>query len=168
MVHVPDVHLVCIIGLGDGLNWRSKQSRCEDERRGAHALYSLDQGRGADRRCAPPTVAAHTRSPSPRSSRHLTRARSAASQGTPRARISCLKFRFYVRGLANMVDSKLMVDRPSSSPGATAQEVAAIPLVEERLSIAKRQVESGKVRVRVTVEEHQETVTEQLMRDDLQ
>ena len=67
-----------------------------------------------------------------------------------------------------MVDSKLMVDRPGSSPGATAQEVAAIPLVEERLSIAKRQVESGKVRVRVTVEEHQETVTEQLMRDDLQ
>jgi uncharacterized protein (TIGR02271 family) len=49
----------------------------------------------------------------------------------------------------------------------TSEEVAAIPLVEERLSIAKRQVETGRVRVHVTVEERQETVTEQLLRDDL-
>ena len=48
------------------------------------------------------------------------------------------------------------------------EEVAAIPLVEERLSIAKRQVESGRVRVHVTVEERQETITEELLRDDLQ
>jgi uncharacterized protein (TIGR02271 family) len=48
------------------------------------------------------------------------------------------------------------------------EEVAAIPLVEERLSVAKRQVESGRVRVHVTVEEREELVTEQLMRDDLQ
>jgi uncharacterized protein (TIGR02271 family) len=67
-----------------------------------------------------------------------------------------------------------MVDRNGGSGafGASGQamgeELAAIPLVEERLSVAKRQVESGRVRVRVTVEEHEEIVTEQLMRDDLQ
>ena len=49
-----------------------------------------------------------------------------------------------------------------------AEEVAAIPLIEERLSVAKREVESGRVRVRITVEEREETVTEQLLRDDLQ
>jgi uncharacterized protein (TIGR02271 family) len=48
------------------------------------------------------------------------------------------------------------------------EEIAAIPLVEERLSIAKRQVEAERVRVRVTVEERQETVTEQLLHDELQ
>jgi uncharacterized protein (TIGR02271 family) len=48
------------------------------------------------------------------------------------------------------------------------EEAAAIPLLEERLSITKRQVESGRLRVRVTVEERAETVTEQLLRDDLQ
>jgi uncharacterized protein (TIGR02271 family) len=47
-------------------------------------------------------------------------------------------------------------------------DAAAIPLLEERLSITKRQVETGRVRVRVTVEERAETVTEQLLRDDLQ
>jgi uncharacterized protein (TIGR02271 family) len=49
-----------------------------------------------------------------------------------------------------------------------SQEVAAIPLLEERLSVAKRQVERGRVRVHVSVEEREETVTEQLLRDDLQ
>jgi uncharacterized protein (TIGR02271 family) len=57
----------------------------------------------------------------------------------------------------------------ASTPGNTvAEEVAAIPLVEERLSVAKRQVESGRVRVHVTVEEREEIVTEQLLRDDVQ
>jgi uncharacterized protein (TIGR02271 family) len=48
------------------------------------------------------------------------------------------------------------------------EELAAIPLLEERLSVAKRQVESGRVRVRVTVEERDETVTEQLLHDELE
>lgn len=67
-----------------------------------------------------------------------------------------------------------MAGKKRSSPQSafedreTTEEVAAIPLVEERLSVAKRQVESGRVRVRVTVEEREELVTEQLMRDDLQ
>ncbi len=67
-----------------------------------------------------------------------------------------------------------MADKSSHSSGrsdafaATPEEYAAIPLVEERLSIGKRSVESGRVRVRVTVEERQETVTEPLARDDVQ
>ena len=67
-----------------------------------------------------------------------------------------------------------MAGKKRNSPPAlsvepqTAEEVAAIPLVEERLSVAKRQVESGRVRVHVTVEEREEVVTEQLLRDELQ
>jgi uncharacterized protein (TIGR02271 family) len=57
------------------------------------------------------------------------------------------------------------IAKPARKP---TEEVAAIPLVEERLSVAKRQVESGRVRVRVTVEEREETVTEELFHDDLQ
>jgi uncharacterized protein (TIGR02271 family) len=49
-----------------------------------------------------------------------------------------------------------------------AEEVAAIPLVEERLSVAKRLVESGRVKVHVSVEERQETVTEELLHDELE
>ena len=48
------------------------------------------------------------------------------------------------------------------------EEVAAIPLVEERLSVSKRQVESGRVRVHVSVQEREETVTEQLSREDVE
>ena len=51
---------------------------------------------------------------------------------------------------------------------ATPEEFAAIPLVEERLTVAKREVESGRVRVHVTVEEREQTITEQLARDDVQ
>jgi len=60
------------------------------------------------------------------------------------------------------------VDRDRGKLATSTQEVAAIPLVEERLSVAKREVESGRVRVHVTVEERQETVTEQLLRDDVE
>lgn len=56
--------------------------------------------------------------------------------------------------------------RPRGS--SRGDEVAAIPLVEERLSVTKRQVESGRVRVRVTVEEREEMVTEEVCRDDVQ
>jgi uncharacterized protein (TIGR02271 family) len=67
-----------------------------------------------------------------------------------------------------------MADKTNLSSGRpalfepSADEYAAIPLVEERLSVAKRTVESARVRVRVSVEERQETVTEQLARDDVQ
>jgi uncharacterized protein (TIGR02271 family) len=67
-----------------------------------------------------------------------------------------------------MADKK-RTSRASPSPKRNiAEDVAAIPLVEERLSVAKRQVESGRVRVHVTVEERQEIVTEQLLHDDLE
>lgn len=68
-----------------------------------------------------------------------------------------------------MADRK-RVSAQSTSPNREileVEEMAAIPLVEERLSVAKRQVESGRVRVRVSVEEREEMITEQLLHDDL-
>ena len=49
-----------------------------------------------------------------------------------------------------------------------SDEVAAIPLVEERLNVAKRHVETGRVRVHVKVEERRETITEDLLRDEVE
>ena len=48
------------------------------------------------------------------------------------------------------------------------EEVAAIPLVEERLSVAKRQVESGRLRVRISVEEREERVPVSLAHDEVE
>ncbi len=48
------------------------------------------------------------------------------------------------------------------------EEVAAIPLVEERLSIEKRQVESGRVRVRISVGEREERVPVELAHDEVE
>jgi uncharacterized protein (TIGR02271 family) len=63
-----------------------------------------------------------------------------------------------------------MADEKRRSPPVRGQmpEEVAIPLIEERLSVTKRQVECGRVRVQVTVEEREETVTEELLRDELQ
>ena len=52
--------------------------------------------------------------------------------------------------------------------GTRGDQVAAIPLVEERLSVTKREVESGRVRVHVSVVEREETVTEELNRHDVE
>jgi uncharacterized protein (TIGR02271 family) len=67
-----------------------------------------------------------------------------------------------------MADEKRVSERAAIGGRHESEEVAAIPLVEERLLVTKRQVESGRVRVRVTVEEQEQTVTEQLLRDELQ
>lgn len=48
---------------------------------------------------------------------------------------------------------------------ADREEVAAIPLAEERVAIGKRQIETGRVRVRIGVEERQELVPAELARD---
>ena len=48
-----------------------------------------------------------------------------------------------------------------------AEEVAAIPLVEERLEVGKRQVESGRVRVRVAVDTREEIVPAELAHDEV-
>ena len=48
------------------------------------------------------------------------------------------------------------------------QEVAAIPLVEERVSVAKREVETGRFRIRVTVEERQDIVPAELAHDEVE
>ncbi len=49
-----------------------------------------------------------------------------------------------------------------------AEEVAAIPLVEERLEVGKKQVESGRVRVRVAVDTREEIVPAELRRDEVE
>ena len=46
--------------------------------------------------------------------------------------------------------------------------VATIPLVEERLKVTKREVESGRVRVHVTVEESNDTLSEKLSHDEVE
>jgi uncharacterized protein (TIGR02271 family) len=51
---------------------------------------------------------------------------------------------------------------------AEEQEVAAIPLVEERVHITKRQVETGRLRVRVTVGEREEAVPVDLAHDEVE
>jgi len=48
---------------------------------------------------------------------------------------------------------------------ADREEVAAIPLAEERVAIGKRQVETGRVRVRIGVEEREELIPAELARD---
>lgn len=51
---------------------------------------------------------------------------------------------------------------------AEEQEAAAIPLVEERLSVGKREVESGRYRVRVSVRQREETVPIELSHDEVE
>ena len=48
------------------------------------------------------------------------------------------------------------------------EEVAAIPLVEERVSIAKRQVESERLEVRISVHEREERVQVELAHDEVE
>jgi|SRR5215217_2012041 len=48
---------------------------------------------------------------------------------------------------------------------AEEQEVAIIPLVEERLEVTKREVETGRVRVRIMVDEREESLPAELARD---
>lgn len=48
------------------------------------------------------------------------------------------------------------------------EEVAAIPLVEERLEVGKRQVESGRVKVRVAVDSREEIVPAELSHDEVE
>jgi len=50
---------------------------------------------------------------------------------------------------------------------AKEQEVAAIPLVEERVMVGKRQVETGRYRVRISVEEREERVPVELAHDEV-
>jgi uncharacterized protein (TIGR02271 family) len=53
------------------------------------------------------------------------------------------------------------------SPVADQEEVAAIPLVEERLAVTKRQVESERLRVRIGVDTREELVPVELVHDEV-
>jgi uncharacterized protein (TIGR02271 family) len=48
------------------------------------------------------------------------------------------------------------------------EEVAAIPLVEERVSIARRQVESERLQVRISVHEREESIPVELAHDEVE
>ncbi|HEV2079297.1 MAG TPA: YsnF/AvaK domain-containing protein [Allosphingosinicella sp.] len=48
------------------------------------------------------------------------------------------------------------------------EEVAAIPLVEERLTVEKRQVESERLQVRISVNEREERVPVELSHDEIE
>jgi len=48
------------------------------------------------------------------------------------------------------------------------KEVAAIPLVEERLSVTKRQVEAGGLEVRISVDQREERVSVELNHDKVE
>ena len=51
---------------------------------------------------------------------------------------------------------------------AEQEEVASIPLVEERLAVSKREVETGRLRVRISVDEREERVAADLIRDEVE
>ena len=48
------------------------------------------------------------------------------------------------------------------------QEVAAIPLVEERIVVTKREVETGRFRIEVSVEERQDEVGVELAQEEVE
>jgi uncharacterized protein (TIGR02271 family) len=47
------------------------------------------------------------------------------------------------------------------------EEVAAIPLVEERVEVSKQEVETGRVRVRISVDEREERIPTELAHDEI-
>jgi uncharacterized protein (TIGR02271 family) len=51
---------------------------------------------------------------------------------------------------------------------AEQEEVASIPLVEERLAVSRQEVETGRLRVRITVDEHEEKVGAELRHDEVE
>jgi uncharacterized protein (TIGR02271 family) len=67
-----------------------------------------------------------------------------------------------------MSKDRIIPDTGASARGETPAEVASIPLVEERLAVSKRQVESGRLLVHVNVEEREEIVAQQLARDEVE
>ena len=66
-----------------------------------------------------------------------------------------------------MAEEKVAPRRDGIEGRSEQEELAAIPLLEERLVVRKRAVESGRVSVHVEVDEREETVSEQLCREEL-
>jgi stress response protein YsnF len=65
--------------------------------------------------------------------------------------------------------SKDRVERSETSKNESLQvaETKVIPLVEEKLSVGKREVERGRVRVHVQVREREEVVRQELASDEV-
>lgn len=67
-----------------------------------------------------------------------------------------------------MSDGRVFPEHGTPDVGSTPAEVASIPLVEERLVVSKREVESGRLLVHVNVEEREEHLAQQLARDEVE
>src|SRR3954468_16436145 len=51
---------------------------------------------------------------------------------------------------------------------ADESEIETIPLVEERVAVSKTEVETGRLRVRISVDEREEHVAAELSRDEVE
>lgn len=51
---------------------------------------------------------------------------------------------------------------------AEPEEVASIPLFEERVAVSRKEVETGRLRVRISVDEREESVPAELVRDEVE
>jgi len=60
------------------------------------------------------------------------------------------------------------LERYETSLSSSQGEAVVLPVVQEELEVSKRTVETGGVRVRKVVREHEETVDEPLLREDVQ
>src|SRR5215207_279332 len=57
-------------------------------------------------------------------------------------------------------------DELAAAAGRGQTSAAVVPVIEEELRVGKRVVETGRVRIRKTVHEHEEVVDEPLMREE--
>jgi uncharacterized protein (TIGR02271 family) len=66
-----------------------------------------------------------------------------------------------------MVDDRNNRPDPRGRRGTREEDVKVIPLVEERLSVGKQEVERARIRVHVQVDEREELVRQELARDEV-
>ena len=66
-----------------------------------------------------------------------------------------------------MPDYRAPSSDPADSRKRVDEQTQVIPLVEEQLSVGKREVERARVRVHVHVDEREEVVRQELARDDV-
>jgi uncharacterized protein (TIGR02271 family) len=66
-----------------------------------------------------------------------------------------------------MVDDRDLRRDPRGRQARRDEDVKVIPLVEERLSVGKQEVERARIRVHVQVDEREEIVRQELARDEV-
>lgn len=58
------------------------------------------------------------------------------------------------------------VPSPASAPSALSEQIV-VPIVEEQVTVGKRVVESGRVRIHTTVQEREEVIDQALLREEV-